>query len=220
VGEIVTFRNGHRQYSYEDHSGERYGRLTVLKRIRVEGRQQYDWLCRCDCGNETVAQTGGLLRGSTRSCGCLAKDVGALRKTHGLTGSRTYISWRAMRARCLNPQDKDYPRYGGRDIKICERWGSFENFLADLGERPEGKSLDRIDCNGNYESGNVRWADDKTQSNNRRSSRYLTHDGKTLSIAEWAREAGIPTGTFWRRLKAGHSLEDSLRDKRRARVNS
>lgn len=163
---LALGRSGHPR-SYE--GGERIGRLTVVA-YEPESR---GYLCRCDCGKDTVVQTTSLTRGTTQSCGCLARDVARERRTHGHSRARggrpshTYKTWQAMRQRCTNPQSAKWDQYGGRGIEVCGRWQTFENFLADMGERPEGMTLDRIDGDGNYEPRNCRWADAATQSNNR-----------------------------------------------------
>jgi hypothetical protein len=154
-----------------DHTGQRFGRLLVLGKssMRLSGRDTA-WDCACDCGtNKTVR--GYLLRtGQTKSCGCIGRErIGALRRTHGLRGTAEYRTWAMMRVRCHNERNPAYKWYGGRGIRICDRWSSFESFLADMGPRPSLKhSLDRIDSDGDYEPGNCRWADTKTQGRNRR----------------------------------------------------
>ena len=154
--------------------GQRFGRLTVVRQSDVPRRlwKRY-WVCRCDCGGESTVATDSLRSGNTGSCGCMRREIAARMKTRhgharrrGLSG--TYVSWYAMKDRCLNPNHSSYANYGGRGVRVCERWLAFEGFLADMGERPSGTSIDRLDSNGGYKPGNCRWADAKTQGRNRR----------------------------------------------------
>jgi hypothetical protein len=144
---------------------QRFGRLVVLSQ---EGR---DSKVRCDCGAEKTVASHRLVVGQTRSCGCLSAELSSIRnRTHGATGTTTYQTWNAMHRRCTNPKARDYPYYGGRGITLCERWQTFENFRADMGERPDSLTLDRIDNDGDYEPGNCRWATRLQQTRNRRCS--------------------------------------------------
>jgi hypothetical protein len=184
--------------------GDRFLRLTV-----IASAGNGSWLCRCDCGVEKAVHGSNLTAERTRSCGCLAREKATL---HGMAGTPTYKSWTGMKARCLDPDAPDYARYGGRGITVCERWLVLDSFLADMGPRPAGTSLDRIDNNGNYEPGNCRWASREVQANNKRDTRLLTHAGETLSISQWARKTGIERVTLSKRLGRGWSVERALTD--------
>lgn len=152
--------------------GKRFARLTVIAAAPRNSSGSRRWLCKCDCGAVTLAGHHPMMTGATKSCGCYARQSLVLRSTkHGATvgGKETpaFRSWMRMRYRCYRVQCKDYPRYGGRGICVCDRWQSFENFHADMGDPPPGHSIDRVDSNGHYEPGNCRWATPTTQSRNR-----------------------------------------------------
>lgn len=121
-----------------------------------------------------------------------------------------YNLWKAMRMRCLSPKVKAYDSYGGRGIRICERWDSFENFVADMGPRPEGMTLERKDNDGNYEPANCVWASRTNQANNRRSNRIVEYAGERLTLAELSRKFGIPYGRLYMRLSRGVSIEQAV----------
>ena len=157
--------------------GERLGRLRVISRVKNQGRSA-TWLCRCDCGNEITLTSGEFRRGRTQSCGCLGRELQIKRQTtHGQgrwqDRSPAYVSWLNMKSRCYNPNHRAFSYYGGRGIRVCKRWlNSFENFLADMGDRPPGTTLDRYpDQDGDYEPSNCRWATKTEQQNNLRSNR-------------------------------------------------
>lgn len=201
-----------------DLTGERFLRITVLSRdgsrISSAGRAEAMWRCVCDCGNTFSAATGILRNGHKKSCGCLSSESRKEKATtHGFCGTRTYASWKSMITRCTNENTPNYARYGAKGISVCDRWLMFENFLADMGERPDNKTLDRFpDSNGNYEPGNCRWATLKQQCENRRSTRWIEHDGTRLSVSEWAKRLGINTATLIQSLNK-HPIDVALRER-------
>lgn len=176
-----------------DLKGKRFGNLVVLRFDSIRKpytKKRTYWLCLCDCGKEKVILGNTLVSGLNKSCGCLRfSGLGKSKHghTHGHKHSRTYNSWAQMKSRCLNPQVKDFKDYGNRNITICDRWkDSFENFLEDMGERPKGLTLERIENSKGYSPDNCKWATRLEQSRNRRNSIRCTYKGKTLSISEWA----------------------------------
>ena len=191
-----------------DLSGSRFGALVALR--LGEKRRKSDgawWLCACDCGvTKSIAATD-LVSGSTKSCGCQHRSrIGAALKTHGMSKSRTYRIWNAMRSRC----NRFHQDYSARGITYDKQWDVFENFLADMGEVPDGMSLDRIDVNGNYEKANCRWATKEQQANNTRSNALIEWGGKRQTRAQWERELGMRPSTLRSRLRAGWPLEKAM----------
>lgn len=194
----------------QDLTGKRFGRWTVIDG-QIQGKKV---LCRCDCGTEKMVDKDNLVRGLTKSCGCYKAENqkgNTWGRTHNMSFSPTYYSWEGMKFRCENPNSREYAVYGGRGIKVCERWQKFENFLEDMGKRPKGKTLDRIDVDGNYEPSNCRWATPKEQARNRRNNTLITYNGKTQTLVEWEEETGIYSGTISMRIKQyGWSVEKAL----------
>jgi len=170
----------------------KYGRLSV---IADGGKNKWGYRmvdCKCDCGNPVHVSLYDLKRGHTSSCGCFRSEkIKAKMSTHGLSRTPTHNSWRGMIARCNDPKHDYYRLYGGRGISVCERWLQFDNFYFDMGEKPEGASLDRINNNGNYEPSNCRWATKKEQARNCSTNRLLQYKGRTQSLAAWADEIGM-----------------------------
>lgn len=158
----------------------------------------------CECGKEKEVFWGNLQSGQTKSCGCRGTSLG------GVSRTKIHQRWRNMLQRCTNPDNVSYPHYGGRGIKVCERWMEFENFHADMGEIPEGKFLDRIDNDGDYCPENCHWVDFKQQCRNRRSNRILEMDGKSMPVTEWAEKLGISRQLIYKRLQKGWPVERAL----------
>jgi len=196
--------------------GQRYGRWTVTARV-VPPKGPTRWQCRCDCGTQREVGGSSLLSGRSGSCGCLHKqavaDVCAKRNTtHNRSGSPEYNTWILMKRRCFDKRIPKYQNYGGRGIAVCDEWvASFEAFLSHVGPRPSpDHSIDRIDNNGNYEPGNVRWATAAQQSRNMRTTTMLTVGGVTRPLVEWAELKNIKAITLHRRIHRGWSPERAV----------
>lgn len=194
--------------------GKRFTKLIV---IAVTDREQ-EIIVRCDCGVERVASKYPVFHGRMTSCGCSLSHP-----THGKTGTLIYRTWDGMRRRCSDPNYAQYASYGGRGITVCDGWReSFENFYADMGDKPKGMSINRIDNNGGYWCGhceqcvasgqkkNCEWANVETQQNNRRDNRRLIFNGLDMTVSQWSRTLGINRITLNNRLKRGWSLERML----------
>lgn len=194
----------------KDYAGERFGNLVALRLVERDADRNHKWLFRCDCGNEKVSRIRNVTGGRTTSCGCVFRAQMIQRNTtHGLSRQhqREYRSWKDMRGRCNTPTDSDYADYGGRGIRVCERWSDFAVFLSDMGERPDGHTIDRIDVNGDYEPGNCRWAPAKVQANNKRSNHLIQMRGETRTLQQWCEEFGIDPSKVRYRLKQGWALD-------------
>ena len=175
------------------------------------------WLCECmcDCAKGSVKVVfSTTFKAGKMLCPCRRREaIADAKRTHKMTDTPEYRSWRSMKSRCNNKNNPDYHLYGGRGITFCERWNDFENFYADMGPRPDGMTLDRKNTNGNYEPGNCRWATDVDQSNNRRSSVYVTCDGECLTLAQWARKLGVGRQKLIARRLAGWSDHEIVHGK-------
>lgn len=201
-----------RNRAIHDHTGEKFGRLTAVRLVERRDSRNHLWEWSCECGVVVVVGIRSVVKGASRSCGCLRSEMlSARNEKHGMSKlhKREYRTWKDMRSRCNNPNNKDFSNYGGRGISVCERWNDFSAFLLDMGCRPEGMTIDRIDVDGNYEPKNCRWATQKTQANNKRNNRILDN-GKTLS--QNCEESGLGHSKIQYRLRAGYSINDALSD--------
>lgn len=202
--------------------GRRFGRLLALEFVQIKSRRLYR--CKCDCGNEKTVREDALTAGLTKSCGCFAQERAfQTNYRHGWSAGRglakahraAFNTWRSMNYRCYSPTYEKYEIYGRRGITVCDRWRtSFAMFLEDMGDRPDGTTLDRINGSGNYEPGNCRWADAKTQSNNRSIPGYEI-GGQTKTVRAWAIHFGIPYPTVQSRMARGLGLVEALTAPRR-----
>lgn len=192
-----------------DLEGKKFQRLTVIKFDGHRGVKRM-WLCRCDCGELTRVETGYLKR--TISCGCYARKraseaTSERNRTHGMTGTKVYSVWFDMKRRCQNKNNKRYDCYGSRGIKVCRRWNKFENFFKDMGYPPKGKTLDRINNDGDYSPENCRWADKFQQANNRRNNRILIVKGERLTMKQASKKYDVNYHVLRDRLNK-HGWED------------
>src|SRR3990167_1123196 len=192
-----------------------FGHWTVIACDEKKGWNRY-WLCRCKCGVEKVIAQSSLLRGKSKSCGCLSAELASARvRVHGLRFSPEYNIWAGMKARCLNPNNPAYHHYGGRGITICDLWlgkNGFANFYADMGPRPSADhSLDRFPNNdGNYEKSNCRWATGIDQQKNTRLNRIIEYNGLSMTVTQWARQLEVSEFMLYQRLDAGWSDRDTI----------
>lgn len=185
-----------------DLTGETFGRLTVIEFYGVSKHQHSTWKCKCACGATRIIEAGSLRSGNSQSCGCLKKETtGERGRTHGMTETPIYRVWQAMMNRCRNRNQPAWRNYGGRGISVCERWHSFDNFLEDMGPRPSGRSIDRIDNSKGYFKENCRWATRAQQARNTRRNRFITFENRTATLKEWADEIGIDQSSLQERLE-------------------
>lgn len=202
--------------AFIDMSGSTFGRLTVIDLDTSNKSVRVKWNCVCACGTTKSIEGAALRRGATVSCGCFGIEQASKKiTTHGHSRAggpkqATYKIWTSMLQRCNNPKSQKFKRYGGRGIRVSHEWHLFANFISDLGERPDGFSLDRIDNNGNYCKENCRWASPITQSHNRENNRMINFRGESMCISEWARHTGLSVPTLTGRINAGWDIERAL----------
>lgn len=201
--------------------GQRFGILTVVEDAGNDAHGNSLWLCRCDCGCTKIVRGSKLKEGQVKSCGCTqhvfteerCANISRSKVKHGLSGNRLYYIYDNMIKRCYNESSEKYKNYGGRGITVCDEWKNSRQAFFDWALHSgydEGLTIDRIDVNGNYCPENCRWATQKEQANNRTSNRYVTYNGETHSIAEWAELTGLPPSTLYSRIENGWSDEDTI----------
>lgn len=204
--------------------GQSFGRLTVIERSGKSSPGRVYWECRCNCGTVKPIRSDALTSGASRSCGCFQKenavsvmsDVGKRNKRHGHScqnGSPTltYRSWSSMMTRCYNKKHEHYCDYGGRGIAVCDSWHTFDNFLADMGDRPsKSMTLDRIDVNKGYCLDNCRWASKVQQNRNSRGNIVVHFRGESRCISEWAKVLGLSSSAVYQRILNGWSGERAI----------
>lgn len=177
-----------------DMAGQTVGRLNVLSRADNTSTGQAQWLCQCSCGNKTIVRGYALRQKKALSCGCLRIETNT---KHGKTKTPTYAAWQGMKRRCYSKTAKAYKNYGGRGIRVCERWlDSFDNFLFDMGISPQGMTIERINNDGDYQPSNCRWATRANQARNRRTTKLIEYNGKKQCMKDWAKELGINYDTL------------------------
>lgn len=199
-------------HNFNDLTGRRFGRLTVLRRSPRAGKSR--WACRCTCGTSVSVVAYNLVHKVAQSCGCLRDELSSRRNsTHGMKNTPTYRSWQAMISRCENTKHKFYKNYGGRGVRVATAWRrSFETFLRDMGRRPSSAyTIDRFpDKNGNYIKRNCRWATRTEQMRNKRTNRLIVFSGQRLCLADWAQRLGVRGSCIAYRLAHGWSVRRAL----------
>lgn len=190
----------------------KFHRLTLLSDVGIVGKTRR-WRMRCECGTERTFVAVEVRRGHTKSCGCLAREwnKGPKYRIHriGMTDSRTYSSWRSMKARCYKDTRPRAKNYFGK-VTICDRWMKFANFLSDMGDRPDDTTLDRIKGNLGYSPDNCRWATNAEQAKNKTTARLITFRRETKNLVDWAKETGIGRVTITNRIRLGWTVREAL----------
>lgn len=200
-------------------TGNKYNFLTAVS-FSHKVKNSYRWLFKCECGNEKMIDKASVLRLCVKSCGCKQRELnGSVHKKHGMSETRFYKTWRSMVSRCTDKNNQNYSNYGERGITVDKKWLSFESFRNDMLENYlkhcenhsiKNTSIDRIDNNKGYTKSNCRWATMGVQANNTRNNRFMTLNGKTLTMSQWARHIGMPISTIYNRILAGKTVKEIL----------
>lgn len=210
--------------NFSDLTGLKFERLTVIERVENDKRGAARWRCKCICGGETITSSAHLKSGHTKSCGCYSKEVAKNKAykneyfyKHGLFSNKDYVRishiLNTMKKRCYNPNSSNYKNYGGRGITVYEKWREKENGLLNFYKwamdngYEENLTIDRIDVNGNYEPNNCRWATAKEQANNKTNNRFITYNGETYTVTQWAEKINIKPRVLLDRIRRNWSVE-------------
>lgn len=191
--------------------GQRFGRWVVVAEDGRASDGKAAWLCICECGKRRTVSGGSLRRGLSKSCGCLNLEHLKERAIHGLAETPTYSIWLGIRQRCMNPKSRSWIKYGGRGITLCERWMDYLNFLKDMGPRPHGMSIERVDNGGNYDPNNCVWATSKTQSYNKRNTRKIPLNGRFVTLDAYMDATGMSYAAAYRRATGVTPLDSTWR---------
>lgn len=203
-----------------DLTGKRFGKWLAINPAPKRGKI-YFWNCQCDCGICREVSGSALRHNESLSCGCdKAEKMKAAITTHGKSRAGVYSSWNSMMGRCYNESHTHFNFYGAAGVSVCSEWQSFEGFFADMGDRPEGCTIDRIDNNLGYQRGNCRWATKKEQANNRRNSKPIECFGLSMNVRDWSKATGIPWQTIDGRLRRGWTAEKAVTPKQLKPTNS
>jgi len=192
--------------SSDKYIGQKFGRLNVISFSHFKNKHLY-YVCKCDCGTDIILLLSNVIKGNTKSCGCLKREINIKKNTtHGLSKTKLYKSWKDIVKRCENEKCKSYENYGGRGILICDEWrnnyATFHEYISKLENfGMSDYTLDRINNNGNYEPGNVRWATKIEQNSNTRNNRYIEINGITKTLSQWCRDIGISNKNINKKLK-------------------
>jgi hypothetical protein len=189
----------------KDLTSQKFGRLTVLSYAGQNNDHNAMWNCKCDCGNDFIARGSSLLKGATISCGCYRKEVSAKNHTkHGKSKSKLYVMWLGMCARCNNPNNENYSRYGGRGIKVCDEWRNYENFYNDMHSTyKKGLTIDRIDNDKGYSKDNCRWVTPQEQMHNYSRNVKITINGETDTVKRMCEKYNAKYDNVVRQIKKG-----------------